>query len=471
MNSYKKNMFLKIDLIDKNRIAAIDDLGSSIKYGELVEDTYRFRNIIPRRSIVFFMCKNTVGALSAYVSMIENEIVPVTLSESIDGDLFNKLLSMYRPQYICSHISVAKRYGFDTVYEEKNYVYLSTGFPPYEINNDLQLLMTTSGSTGSPKLVRYKKGNLEANAKNVSAAWGWTQDEKPICDLSMNYTMGLNVINTHLYAGATLLLVTANLTDGKYWKFIKDNKATNFTGVPFSYDILWKLRFYHMDLPHLTTLSEGGGKLNDSMFKEIAKFSQNSGKRFIASFGTTETSARLAMLPSNMALKKIGSIGKAIPEGELILFDDEGNKIEENVAEGELGYRGPNVTMGYATTMVDLSRGDDFKGLYKTGDIARRDKDGFYYIVGRKSRFLKMLGYRVSLDDCERLIEGKFNIECACGGTDEHMTIYVKNFDRLEEIKNYLSDKIGIYSSMFSVVLVDKIPRNDTGKILYNKIQ
>lgn len=463
-------MFLNIDKVNQDNLAAIDDLGQTITYGELVKNTSHLSGIIPVRSIVFFMCKNTVGALNAYISMIENEIVPVMLNDIIDQELFENLLNIYRPQFICGQNEYIKRYNFEVIYEERGFSYFSTGFEQYPINDSLELLMTTSGSTGSPKLVRYKKGNLEANAKNVAVAWEWTEKERPICDLLMNYTMGLNVINTHLYVGATLLLVSYNITDGRYWKFIKDNRATNFTGVPFSYDILWKLRFTKMELPFLTTLSEGGGKLTDKMFMDIAEYAYKNRKRFIASFGTTETSARLAMLDSEKAIEKIGSIGKAIPEGELVLFDDGGNEIRDIIAEGELGYRGPNVTMGYALKLEDLMLGDEFNGLYKTGDIARRDEDGYYFIIGRKSRFLKMLGYRVSLDQCERLIRDKYKIDCACGGTDKQMKIFVTSLNNHDKIKKFLSEKTGIYSSMFYVVKVDEIPRNTTGKILYSKL-
>ena len=463
-------MFLNIDGVDPNRLAALDDLGDQITYGELAAAPVQLTNIIPKGSVAFFLCRNTVGGLTAYVSMVENGIVPVMLGDSIDKELLNDLLAAYRPQFICAEPKQMEGRPFEKVYEERGFAFFATHYPAYPVHDQLRLLMTTSGSTGSPKLVRYTRDNLESNARNVSVAWGWTENERPICDLRMNYTMGLNVINTHLYVGATLLLVTKNITDAGYWRFIKENGATNFTGVPFSYDILWKLRFFRMDLPCLTTLSEGGGKLTDEMFLKVARFANEKGKRFVASFGTTETSARLAMLPPEMALQKVGSIGKAIPGGEMLLYDDEGNVIESMEAEGELGYRGPNVTMGYATTYEDLLKGDTFGGLYKTGDVARRDADGFYYVVGRKSRFLKILGYRVSLDQCERLIRENFNVDCACGGTDDGMDVFVTSEKNAEAIKRFLSEKTGIYSSRFTVFCVDAIPRNATGKILYEAL-
>ena len=147
------------------------------------------------------------------------------------------------------------------MYAAYGYVLLKTAYKPYPLHESLSMLLTTSGSTGSPKLVRHKYRNLEANAENAAKAFSWTGDEVGICDLPMNYTMGLNVINSHLFAGATVLMVNANLMDPAFWKFIKDERGTSFCGVPFSYEIMRRIGFDRMDLPDLYTLAEGGGRL------------------------------------------------------------------------------------------------------------------------------------------------------------------------------------------------------------------
>ena len=336
---------------------------------------------------------------------------------------------------------------------------------------DLSFLMTTSGTTGSPKLVRHKYGNIEANAKNVAAVFGWPETERGIIDLPMQYTMGLNVINSHLYAGATVLLLEANLMNPKYWNFIKEQKGSNFTGVPFSYEILNRLRFWKMDLPYLTTMAEGGGKLSDTLFKTFADNAVEKGKRFFATFGTTETSARLAYLPPEDATTHIGSIGKAIPEGKLILVDENGKEITEADVEGELLYEGPNVTMGYATSIEDLAQDDEFCGVYETGDLAKKDADGYYYIVGRKKRFLKLFGLRVSLDQSEKIISEHFGIECACAGDDTKMKIYITDERLKEEVRQLISDKTGLKTSFFEVKVIEAIPHFESGKINYRALE
>lgn len=460
-------MFLNIDRQKSSSLALIDNEKNHVTYGHLVELMKTVGAQVEPRSLVFILCKNTVGAMVGYLGFIEHEAVPVMLNAKIDNELLINLLNIYTPAYIWAPVEEAKRFDYEKIFENYGYVLLKTQNTIYLLNDKLQLCMTTSGSTGSPKLVRYKKGNLEVNAKNVAIAFGWTENERPICDLGMQYTMGLNVINTHLYVGATVLLTTYNLMSAEFWDYIKKERGTNFTGVPFSYDIFYRLHFERMELPDLYTLSQGGGKMTDARFRQLAEYAKNTGKRFIASFGTTETSARMACLPAELALTKIGSIGKAIPEGELFLIDEAGTVLNDIVAEGEMCYKGPNVTMGYAVCKEDLLKEDEFNGEYHTGDLARRDEDGCYFVTGRLSRFIKLLSYRVSLDQAERLIRQEFNIDCACAGTDKQMNIYITDESKKEAVLEFISTKLGLFKSLFKVFVVPQILRNDTGKIQY----
>lgn len=460
-------MFLNIDQQKKSSIAIVDDEGNNITYGVLAEKMIEVGERVEPRSIIFILCKNNVGAMVGYLGFIENDAVPLNLSSKIDDVLLHNLLDMYTPAYLWVPNEDVEKFNYGIVVTEYGYTLLKTGNEAYPIHDKLQFLMTTSGSTGSPKLVRYKKGNLEANAKNVAVAFGWSEKERPVCDLGMQYAMGLNVINTHLYVGATVLLTTYNIMSGEFWDYIKEQHATNFTGVPFSYDLFYRLHFERMDLPNLTTLSEGGGKLTDARFVQLAEYAHRTGKRFIASFGTTETSARMACLPAELALTKTGSIGRAIPEGELFLIDSDGKVLTDPVAEGEMCYKGPNVTMGYAVCKDDLLKNDEFNGVYHTGDLARRDEDGCYFVTGRLSRFLKLLSYRVSLDQSESLIQQKFGIECACSGTDQRMNVYITDESKKADVLEFIAAKTNLYKTLFKVFVVEELLRNDSGKIRY----
>lgn len=464
-------MFLNLDKRKDNELIGVDSTDATLSVGELHQERKELASLLLARSVVFVLCNNTVGALAAYLNTVLLDVVPVMLSFKTDLQLMESLYQVYQPAYVwLPDESTPFFQDGSVVYQAKGYKLFRTTNSPYEIHPSLELLMTTSGSTGSPKLVRYKKGNLDANARNVAIAFGWTAEERPLCDLAMNYTMGLNVINTHIYVGATVYLTNENIMSAPYWDYLRKYQLTNLTEVPFGYELMLKLRFTRMDLPYLTTLSQGGGKLTDKTFETLAEYADKTGKRFVATFGTTETAARMTMLDASLALTKTGSIGKAIPEGTLKLLDEDGKEITAPDTEGELVYSGPNVTMGYAVCREDLKKGDEFCGTYYTGDLAVRDAEGCYYIVGRKSRFLKMLGYRVSLDQTERLIKEQFGIEVACTGSDDNMLVFITDDTQKDAVLAFVSDKTGFYRSLFEVRVISEIPKNDTGKTLYKKL-
>jgi acyl-coenzyme A synthetase/AMP-(fatty) acid ligase len=186
-------------------------------------------------------------------------------------------------------------------------------------------------------------------------------------------------------------------------------------------------------------------------------------------YGQTEATARMSYLPPQDSLTKPESIGIAIPGGEFSLIDDKGTEIKEHDITGELVYRGKNVSMGYATCFDDLKKEDENHGTLFTGDLARRDSDNFYYIVGRKRRFIKIFGNRINLDETESLLENIIP-DCACTGEDDHMIIYITDKTRIAEIQNYISVKTGINPAAFSFRQCAEIPKNSAGKILYSEL-
>lgn len=465
-------MFLNMENKQRTKTAVIDNTYHKMSYGDLCDFSEEFGEKVEPRSIVFVMCENCIGALAGYIGCMNKKAVPLLLNAGMDKSLLDSLLQTYTPAYIWLPENMLEIFhDFVRLYEKHGYYLLKTQNEIYPLYEDLSMLLTTSGSTGSPKLVRHSYLNPEVNAKNVSTFFGFTSEDRGMADLPMQYTMGLSVICSHLYVGATVLLFQGSLMSSEFWDFFKGERATDFTGVPFSYDVFLKLGFLNMDLPDLRIISEGGGKLTDDTFQKLVKYAENTGKKFYATFGTTETTARLAYLPPELASQKTGSIGRAIPDGELFLLDEKGSEISGYDVEGEMGYRGPNVTLGYALCKEDLCKGDERKGVYLTGDIARRDKDNCYYIVGRKSRFLKLFGLRVNLDQCERLIKDEFKVECACSGNDEYMHIFINDNTITDKVTNFISVKTKIYKSAFKSHYIEKIPRNESGKILYSKLE
>lgn len=461
-----------------DRIAIYDQFGQQMTYMNLKKEGEKIAKIIKKRCLIFSLCENSIGSVLGYTAFINNDIVPALLNRDLDIELLCNLLITYRPSYIwIPRDKVEQIYAIQptiqvqSIYDIYDYVLLETNYEiDYDMFSDLALLLTTSGSTGSPKFVRQSYINVKDNAQSIVEYLELDASERPITSLPMNYTYGLSIINSHFLVGATLLLTSFGLMQREFWDFLKNEEATSFGGVPYTYEMLEKLRFRSMKLPSLRTITQAGGKLTPELHKKYAEYAQNNDKKFIVMYGACEATARMGYLPSRMALKKCGSMGVVIPGGKFKLEDAKGNIILAPNVVGELVYEGANVSLGYAENRSDLSKGDERKGVLHTGDMAQVDEDGYYYIVGRKKRFLKIYGNRVNLDEVERLIKGKFEgIECACAGVDDCVYIFLTDSSIEIEIKKYIAEKMGLNEIAFKIISISNIPKNDSGKILYKE--
>lgn len=462
-------MFLDIEKMNGGCEAAVDDSGRRVTYGDLVAFSTEFAKALPRRTLIFILAENSIGFLLGYVGALSNHIVPLILSAKTEESLYQNLYSLYSPEYVWMPKTLHPTHGGAVVFEAWDYLLVKTGMTPPALYEDLSLLLPTSGSTGSPKLVRHSYRNIEANAENVKNLFGLTPDERAMAILPMHYTMGLSVIASHLKAGASIILSGRSLLDAEFWKMLKGERATSFTGVPYSYELLMKLRFTRMDLPDLKIITQGGGKLTPEMFKALAAYAAEKGKKFIPTYGQSECTARMAYLPPELAATKICSIGIAEPGGQLSLIENDGRETFEGEGTGEMVYRGENVTLGYATCSEDLLKGDENHGVMHTGDLARRDADGCYYIVGRLKRFLKIFGLRIGLDEVENLVKSRFDTDCLCSGTDEMLTVNITKKGIADEVVDFIEEKTHLFRKSIEVVEVSSIARNEAGKVILHK--
>ncbi len=452
--------------------AMIDDRGQSLSYSELADFAARLSGCLSERSLVFCLCENSAGSAAGYVSFLHNRAVPLLLDCKIDRDLLSQLIAVYEPA--CLYLPERMREEFPDLREchrKYGYVLLERQAPAAKLSEELGLLLTTSGSTGSPKLVRLTYQNIQSNAEAIVSFLGLDQTERPVTTLPMNYVYGLSVLNSHFEAGAAVLFTDKTILMKAFWDFMKQEHATSFPGVPFTYELLNRVHFFRMDLPDLRYFSESGGKLSPEMHEAFAGWAREHGKQFIAMYGATEAAGRMAYLPGEYSVEKYGSIGKAIPGSYFTLLDTDGREIREAEREGELMFTGPGVAYGYATCREDLEKGDEWHGSLMTGDIAKKDDEGFYYIVGRKKRFLKIYGNRVNLDEVDRLVKAKFgNIDCASSGVDDRMKTFITDRTKVDEVRQYLSSTTHISESAFDVRYIEEIPKNESGKVLFKKL-
>ena len=436
--------------LDYQGEAVVCDGGMVVSYAELKRMTDEWTAKVPPRSLAFLLVGNNLDSLVAYVACLNHRIVPLMLDAKIDGQLLQRFIEVYRPDYIWrpGNEGYVLEKGQKTEDEKRRMIY-----------EDLALLLTTSGSTGSPKLVRQSYENIKANTASIVEYLKLDSSERPITTLPMNYTYGLSIINSHLMVGATILLTEKSIMQREFWNFFTEQGATSFGGVPYTYEMLDKLMFFRRKLPSLRTMTQAGGKILPTLHQKFAEYAQREGKNFVVMYGQCEATARMSYLPPERALDKVGSMGIAIPGGRFELVD------------GELVYYGDNVTLGYAECAEDLAKGDDRHGRLETGDMARVDEEGFYYIVGRKKRFLKIFGNRVNLDETERLIKGQFrDLDCACGGIDDKMKIFITDQTQIQTVRDFVTEKTHLNFTAFDVQFLAAIPKNASGKTLYSEL-
>lgn len=449
--------------------------GLKLTYEELRQAAIYVTSELEPRKLCFCLCENTIGSFVGYVAFMAHNIPTVLLDASKDIDIIEDLIDHYQPQYVwCPtgrwQMADGRWQSFTPITEYEDYTMLQVGKPDYEIHPDVLLCLTTSGTTGSPKLVKLTEKNLRSNAESIAEYLHITESERAITSLPMYYSFGMSVINSHLIKGATLLLTDKAVIQREFLNFLKSGRATSIAGVPYTYEMLRRLRFLKMDLPELKTMIQAGGKLNANIVKEYVESAQATGKEFIVMYGQTEAAPRMSYLPFDKALEKYASIGIAIPGGKLSVRDVNDQEITQPDVDGELIYEGPNVCMGYVECIEDLAKGDENHGVLHTGDVARFDSDGYFYITGRMKRFVKVWGNRCNLDATEQLVKA-ITTSCACVGVDDKITVFVTEAGLEEKIKTYLVDKTGLNIRAFEVKVIETIPTLPSGKLDYQTMQ
>jgi acyl-CoA synthetase (AMP-forming)/AMP-acid ligase II len=449
----------------------IEENGKFHRVQQMLFDGEHLFSTITSGALVILLCQNQYESVFFYINSLERGLVPILIDAESDSSLVNALIMEYHPDYIFTPSTKVTQFeNYSIGHHLRDYTLLkSDQQSTVTLHPELALLLSTSGSTGSPKLVRLSYHNLVSNASSISEYLCLDSSETAISSLPMNYSFGLSIINSHLFVGGSIVMTTESITQRYFWDLFKNFKVTSLSGVPYTFEILKKFRLLNAELPSLKMLTQAGGKLSNELIEHFAQFSINKGIQFFVMYGQTEGTARLSYLHPQFNIEKLGSIGMPIPNGEFHIIDENGNKIDHHGTAGELVYTGPNVMLGYADCLADLSRGNENKGRLHTGDIALFDDQGFYFIVGRIKRFIKLFGNRVNLDDLERLLLDR-KVQSACTGKDNALVIYIIKPEDHDLVKDLLTQKLRIHFSVIEIRIIEEIPKNASGKTLYSKL-
>ena len=405
---------------------AVVDEGREVSYRELAALSADAVKGLKPQTVKVVVNGQDLATVATFVGCVNSGVVPLMVPATMDPELLARLRSMYE------------------------------GKPT---SPDLALLLTTSGSTGSPKLVRISRANLRADNEMSERLFSLDAATRMTMILPICYAWGLSVACAVLKAGGALVMTRRTVMDAELADVMLAAGATHLAGVPYMYEVLDRFRFFERKFPALRGLLVSGGALAPALRRKFAEEAKARGISFSEGYGQTETTGVMSTIRTDLLPERIGSIGRA-GEGGRFRIDD-----------GELVYEGPIVAMGYAVCAEDLLKGDEWKGVRRTGDLASIDAEGYVTLSGRASRFLKIFGNRVSLDEVENLVKDGFpGAGCAATGADGDLRVFVASAAP-EEVERFLVAKLHFNATVMKVRAVDAIPLNANGKTDYPKLR
>lgn len=456
----------------KNNTAIIDKEHSKLSYKEVLEKLNEIKKKVRKRSLILIISENTLGSLLSYIFCILNNHVGIIINSKTSLKNITKIFKNYQPNYIFlskKKKSILKKICIEdyTLFDQalmKNKLKRKI-----KLNNNLSLLLSTSGSMGSVKFVKLSRNNLKYNAESIIRYLNINSKDSTITNLPISYSYMLSIVNTHLDVGGSIIISRYSLIEKEFWKIYKNSSATSFNGVPYTYEILTKIGLKNIKINSLKYLTHAGGRIEKYKLKKIIRFCKNNNIKFFSMYGQTEASPRISYLKPEFSEKKIGSIGKGIPGSRIYLINKDGRKILKPFEEGEIVCEGRNVFMGYSKSYRDLKNPNEQNYKLKTGDLGFVDKDGFFYITSRVNKIAKIFGNRVDLGDLESLMNQKsYNIVC----TSDNKKIFIfteKKYNKKKLI--YTISKItNLNNSSFEIIKLKCFPRTSNNKISYNEL-
>lgn len=437
-----------------SNVALVTEEGELVTYEKLDEEISLFSKLSFDREVkklVFLKVSNTYQSVVRYLACLRSGYPFLILDEKISDELLSDLEMVYSPNLVITDTTVKNHSEYR-----------------HKFCNQLTMLMSTSGTTGTPKLVRLSKKNLISNTNSIVEYLNIVESDKAITSLPFSYSYGLSVINSHLAVGSTIVLSNASLVSRDFWQKVKEYSVTSFSGVPYTFEILKKLKYSRFDTSSIRYVTQAGGKLDEETIEYFVEECNKLKQKFVVMYGQTEASPRISYVPHISSLNKLGSIGIPIPNGKLELVDQAGELIDTAKTIGELKYTGENVMLGYAEHPDDFSLGDVNSGVLYTGDLGYFDEDKFFYICGRIKRFIKLFGLRISLDEIEDYLL-KYDFKVLVTGSDDVLSVYFERSESYSKdyIKSLISDTYKININVIEASEVEFFPRLPNGKINY----
>lgn len=445
------------DLIRQNTGLKFIDALTGNTYS--IADFHESVAIDDRQALVIIYADNLIGSVEVILNFLHSRFTLCLLSPQLAPDFKADLENLYAPYYIYDPKRPEIPGYLQQQVSERISLFRQQQPAVYPIHTEIKLLLSTSGTTGTPKFVKLSERNLVENARSILDFMPVRPTDVTPLNVPVIFVYGLSIFTTNAIAAGKLVCTDKDIMQKEFWTDFDHYGFTSLGGVPYFYEMLNRIGFFKKEHPSLRYMTQTGGILNQALAGVIAAYMKTHQQEFYIMYGQTEASGRMAWLPPADLAEKHHSIGRPVKNGSLRV----------DPATGELLYAGPNVYGGYATSLAELHTFSPAEVLH-TGDLGREDEQGYFYITGRIKRMVKLVGTRFNLDDLERLIKNHFNGETfACVGLDDKylLVLHLNPALQPEQIRQFLKARLNLHPGIIKVKTVPELPLTPNGKIDY----
>ena len=479
--------------------------GKQATYGEVEARANRFARLLAdcgvgRGDRVGLLEHNNFGYVAAYYGILKSGAIAVPLNTAADGPGLRGFLADCGARALIAgarfggavseaiaalpDLEVVISWGLDALEPGPAHIDLIDAEPalaaqlesrPETLAIDLDdaAIIYTSGSTGKPRGATLRHLSLCTNTRSIVEYLGLGPQDRVLQVLPFYYVYGKSLLNTHCAVGGSVVIENRFLFPNTALDTLENERCTGFSGVPSTFAILLnRSNLAQRKLEHLRYVTQAGGAMSPEHTRRLMEVL--AGKQIFVMYGATEASARLSYLPPEDLPRKVGSIGRAIPNVELRILREDGS-VAAPGEEGEIVARGANLMRGYWGDAEETARVLGPEG-YRTGDIGRQDEEGFFYVVGRIKDMIKAGAHRIAAKEIEdALLEYPEVHETAVIGVpDEILGETIKAFvvfregskADLDGLLDFVNQRLPAYKKPSSFEVLDGLPKNESGKIM-----
>ncbi|EJL75878.1 AMP-binding protein [Chryseobacterium populi] len=435
--------------------------GKNIPAGTL----YRSLGLNPvEKGLIFLYNDNRLPGIEVLLNFYSTAHAIALLGQKLHPEFKTRMEAEYRPKYIFdpgrNEIDGYELKNFSetiAIFVRENYQY------EVSIHPEIKILLSTSGTTGIPKLVKLSDENLYQNALSILQYMPIRETDVVPLNVPINFVYGFSIFTTNSMRAGKIICTDKDIMQKAFWDEMEEHGYSTLGGVPYLYENLNRIGFFKKENKSLRYMTHTGGVINAELRKTIFSYCNLYEKEFFAQYGQTEAGGRMAYLTTAGLLEEETSIGIPVHGGNFQIDPD----------TDELLFSHPGIFGGYANRLEDLATYEQPRTLH-TGDTARKGQNGLYYITGRIKRIMKLFGIRLNLDEVEFILKNELegNTFACLNFNDKKIIVLYDNQDLDPQvIKDIIKEKLRINPQYVNIEYITHFPLSQNGKINYPLLQ